>query len=274
LLEEAMSWNRAIESWDERDGYRMARIHDPQDQAAVTEALQARGARMVWLGAHKPAGSSAFQWLDGTPVNYQAWTPGHAGEPVIITEIQAKNNGTLRTSTAETPDWIELYNPGSEPVDLQNWRFMVRTPYRAGEAWIKKRDNGVSTIIPPQNYRLVLFGVETPDPKELSFSFNLEAKGALLRWCDPKGQVIQDFNRPWAAFEADTSIGCAENGTDWGLCEAPTPGAPNRRRVTSIQPPDTSGDVPTAILLMAENAGGWTAEMPQRRAWLLLERAP
>ncbi len=43
-----------------------------------------------------------------------AWTP-------IISEFLAQNNGPLTDEDGATSDWIEIFNPGPGPVDLQGW---------------------------------------------------------------------------------------------------------------------------------------------------------
>jgi hypothetical protein len=44
---------------------------------------------------------------------------GHA--QVVISEYSSSNVDELRDQLGETPDWIELYNSGSSPVDLTGW---------------------------------------------------------------------------------------------------------------------------------------------------------
>jgi hypothetical protein len=40
---------------------------------------------------------------------------------VVINEIMSSNAQVLRDEDGDTPDWIELFNPGSEEVNLQDW---------------------------------------------------------------------------------------------------------------------------------------------------------
>ena len=41
----------------------------------------------------------------------------------IITEFMASNQAVLLdgSSPPESPDWIELYNPGDQSIDLKDW---------------------------------------------------------------------------------------------------------------------------------------------------------
>ncbi|MCB9796630.1 MAG: lamin tail domain-containing protein [Alphaproteobacteria bacterium] len=40
---------------------------------------------------------------------------------LLINELMADNGGSLTTSLGATPDWVELYNPGAAPVNLEGW---------------------------------------------------------------------------------------------------------------------------------------------------------
>ena len=43
-----------------------------------------------------------------------------AAEP-IISEFQADNVSTLQDKDGNYEDWIEIRNPGTEPINLQGW---------------------------------------------------------------------------------------------------------------------------------------------------------
>src|SRR5436190_5342862 len=40
---------------------------------------------------------------------------------VLISEFMALNNATLADQDAQFSDWIELYNPGPETINLRDW---------------------------------------------------------------------------------------------------------------------------------------------------------
>src|SRR5436190_1150621 len=42
-------------------------------------------------------------------------------QTVLLNEIQVSNGITLVDENGDTPDWIELFNPGSSAVDLNGW---------------------------------------------------------------------------------------------------------------------------------------------------------
>ena len=44
------------------------------------------------------------------------------GQSVIINEVVSSNSIYI-DEDGDTPDWIELYNYGSQDINLQNWTF-------------------------------------------------------------------------------------------------------------------------------------------------------
>src|SRR2546430_16795398 len=45
----------------------------------------------------------------------------HAAGPVIISEFMADNTRTLADEDGSYEDWIEIYNGGSSPVNMDGW---------------------------------------------------------------------------------------------------------------------------------------------------------
>lgn len=272
LFPESLSWNRAKDHFDSHPTLRMAGIRTAAEQAEVVAVLKARGVRApVWTGGHRAAGEEDFKWQDGSNVGYAAWMPSAVPPPVIVTEIQAKNQRTLRNANGESPDWIEIHNPGTEPVNLGGWHLFYRDDSKAAE--LRIRPSIVKdVIIAPGAYRLIYFGERRPEEGAIAFSLNLEAQGAIIHWTDPRGQVVQAFNTPWPAFEADMSIGQSPLGDAWGVCEKPTPGQPNSKLVSSLEPPAAGEDGPRSILLLPEFDFRWTMEIPNLKTWVLVER--
>jgi hypothetical protein len=64
----------------------------------------------------------------GTPAQTLAWlfvallAPSIAfTQSIFLNEIQVSNQTTLTDENGDTPDWIELFNPGPATVDLNGW---------------------------------------------------------------------------------------------------------------------------------------------------------
>ena len=52
--------------------------------------------------------------------------PVHLQAAPIISEFLADNDGGLRDEDGDDADWIEIYNPDPDPVNLAGWRLTVR----------------------------------------------------------------------------------------------------------------------------------------------------
>ncbi|MCC7502106.1 MAG: lamin tail domain-containing protein, partial [Flavobacteriales bacterium] len=59
---------------------------------------------------------------------YQVQLPPPPQPSVVINEVMAKNVSTAEDEYNEAEDWIELYNPTPDPVDLSGW-FLTDTPF-------------------------------------------------------------------------------------------------------------------------------------------------
>jgi hypothetical protein len=49
------------------------------------------------------------------------FTPSLAGAQPLINEVMASNTSTVQDAYGDYPDWIEIFNPGSSPIDLDGY---------------------------------------------------------------------------------------------------------------------------------------------------------
>jgi hypothetical protein len=54
--------------------------------------------------------------------------------PIRVNEVMASNGTTLLAADGTAPDWVELYNPNNQPVDISGWRLSDKT---GEKAWTK-----------------------------------------------------------------------------------------------------------------------------------------
>ena len=158
--------------------------------------------------------------LDGVVANA---SPVAAG--LVINEILA-NNATLKEADGSTPDWVELYNPSTNTVDLGDMSLSdsTLTPRR----WVFP--GGV--ILPAQNYLVVRFDSGAPASTSsgpiLNTGFGLKANGDsvyLFKKLADGGGVLDA--RSFGLQTPDYSIGRIPSaGTNWNLT-LPTAGTDN-----------------------------------------------
>src|SRR6266496_111316 len=131
---------------------------------------------------------------------FLAW-PAAAQADVIISEFMPANDRTLADEDGAFPDWIELFNAGSGPVNLLGWH-LTDNPGAPGQ-WTFP-----SVTVAPGGF-LVVFASgknRTNDPTHLHTSFQLDADGGYLALVKPDGAAIASaFTYP--AVKEDVSFG-------------------------------------------------------------------
>lgn len=144
--------------------------------------------------------------------------PLSAGAQLRINEIMQSNVGGVLDDLNEFPDsWVELYNTGSEAVDLSQYSIGLEaeasTAYRLP-----------AMTIEPGAFQLVYCDKEGT---ALHTDFRLDSgKGSLYLFCgaEPADSLpsIKKMPAPGVAYGRKT-----EDSDKWGYQAQPTPGAPN-----------------------------------------------
>ncbi len=140
-----------------------------------------------------------------------------AAPPVVINELMASNESTLRDEAGGHPDWVELYNQGEDPVALDGWVL---------------RDGGGEVTLPDglqiEGGGLLLLYLDA-DGAGGALPMGLSRDGEVLQLLAPTagGLVLADRMEP-DALRADVSWGRFPDGGPYisGTIQA-TPGAPN-----------------------------------------------
>jgi hypothetical protein len=129
-----------------------------------------------------------------------------SGAPVI-SEFMADNNSALYDEDGDSSDWIELYNPDPNAVDLGGY-FLTNDPAeRMG--W----EIPAPTILPAGGSVIVFASNKDRKVGELHANFRLsKAAGGHLALVDPDGQtIVQEYAGYPEQFE-DFSYGLAQTG--------------------------------------------------------------
>ncbi len=144
-----------------------------------------------------------------------------------ITEFMAANSATLADEDGAFSDWIEIFNPDRDPVNLAGW-------YLTDAATIKTKWQFPNVTVPGGGY-LVVFasGKNRRDPgRTLHTNFSLSAGGEYLGLIRPDGTTVAtDFAPTFPAQYSDISFGITQP-TDGsagaiGYLRTATPGANN-----------------------------------------------
>ncbi len=121
---------------------------------------------------------------------------------LIISEILAANSGGLNDSDGDSSDWIELYNPTSQPINLQGWA-LTDSPADLNE-WVFPSvtigANEFLTVFASGKNRAVA-------GNELHTNFRLSTSGDFLALVRPNGTIEQQFNPSYPPQVSNVSYG-------------------------------------------------------------------
>lgn len=149
------------------------------------------------------------------------------GSP-IISEFMASNEETLVLANGESPDWIELHNPGAASVDLAGWSLSDNS------GSLDKWTFPAGAAIPVGGHLLVYAsGQDLRNPEEeLHTNFNLSQDGEFLALIDPQGEITQlAFSPAFPEQFTDISFGVPQDQTEPAYFSTPTPGEANNDSV-------------------------------------------
>lgn len=132
---------------------------------------------------------------------------------VRLNEVCSKNDGNL-TVNGETPDWIELYNEGTDAVQLLGYQL-------SDDLDVPAKWTFPSVSLEAGDYLVVLAdGTDTQDDY-VHTNFKLSS-GENIVFSDADGQEIEELDV--ATLESDTTYAYIDN--QWRRAE-PTPGSSN-----------------------------------------------
>lgn len=145
---------------------------------------------------------------------------------LYINEIMSSNTQTIEDQPGEFDDWFELFNPGTEPVDIGG--FYV-TDDKNNPTKHQFPTGDPATVIPAGGF-LLIWADEQVSQGALHVNFKLSANGEFLGIYgdDASTSLIDSVSFP--AIAADQSYGRqVDGGTPWRtfISGATTPGASN-----------------------------------------------
>ena len=144
---------------------------------------------------------------------------------LMINEVLAANGDGLQDEDGDTPDWIELHNPGDEAVNLGGWVLtdgsgawwtFPETTLGAGEYLVVFASGKDRKPIPVT----VVLGISN-----LHTSFQLSQTGEYLALVDPSGEIhpANRFDPQYPGQVTDVSYG-RYDGWQWRYFGSPSPG--------------------------------------------------
>ena len=210
--------------------------------------------QVVWAANH------GIHDLAGSPNNFAGgnWTyeldPDAPLPRVVISEFMADNKNTIHDEDGDSPDWIEIFNPTANDMNLAGWA-LTDDPKNLVE-W-----QFPNVTLAANSYLLVFASGKdrTNVIGRLHTNFQLASSGEFLALVDRQTNIMSSFTPVYPPQEKDVSYGRDRFSQDVvGYFTTPTPGAPNSTVgtgfSTKVQFAAEGGTFTTAFAL-----GLWTA---------------
>src|SRR5258706_8167338 len=121
---------------------------------------------------------------------------------VIINEIMASNNTGYQDPAfpGQNPDWIELYNPTANPVNLEGWKLKD-----SSSTWTFPTGSSIAAgsylVVAADDKNL------TDPSKVMHTNFNLNKDGEYLGLLQPDSTVASEFAPAYPKQTTDISYG-------------------------------------------------------------------
>jgi hypothetical protein len=140
---------------------------------------------------------------------------------VFINELAANNQSVVSDEFGEYDQWLELYNPNSDTVDVAAWRI---SDGQFGNYLIPSGND--KSLIPPFGFKIFWADQQTNQGwNHMDFSLNGSSGGCVYL---VKPDASQDDQICYSFIPADSSYGRAGDGSPvWRLFKVPTPDASN-----------------------------------------------
>lgn len=173
-------------------------------------------------------------------------------QSLVINEIMASNATTIADEDGDYPDWIELYNSGTEPVNLHG--FMISDQPSNPGRWTFP-----SIVIEPGEFLLIFAsGKNRHEGPYLHTNFSISASGEYLLLSNPQYAVIDYFSP--VELLTDNAYGRLTDGADsLVFFQGATPGYSNNGQPLFVEYIDAllfsheQGFYQQAFLLQVEN---------------------
>ncbi|MCB9260582.1 MAG: CotH kinase family protein [Ignavibacteriales bacterium] len=156
--------------------------------------------------------------------------------PVIFINEFLASNETINEDKdfEQNSDWLELYNPHNETIDLSNW--YLTDNLDIPDKW--QIPNGIS--ISPGEFFLFWADGQDTIINSLHTNFKLSAEGEAIGLFDSNQNLIDSII--YSNQQVDISMGRNPDGEiNWSLFDNPTPGSSNNTSIyLKLEPPNFS----------------------------------
>lgn len=154
---------------------------------------------------------------------FSCWGLTLNSQSVVINEFMSKNQNVIADIDGAYSDWIELYNPSDETINLEG--FALSDKEDEPQKWVFP-----SVEIQPNSFLLVFASGKDYQTDELHTNFSIKGSGESLFLSDDDGIFIDSVDE--IALFDDQSFGRIEDGSvEWTIFAESTPNTNNANGV-------------------------------------------
>ncbi len=220
---------------DEDGDLKDVKIYYGKDISSATEKAMSLkdGLYSASLGTYED-GSEVYFYIKAsdnaehvTTSDTLSFKVGYVPPKLFINEFLASNDSCYYDSTtADYPDWIEIYNAEDEPVDIGG--YYITDDLADLTAWQIPADKPDSTTIPAKGFLLLLADKNT-EAGVLHVKLKLSSGGEQIGLTAPNGSTVID-SLTFGEQTTDVSQGRLPDGSNnWEFFNTPTPGSSNHK---------------------------------------------
>ncbi|KAA3606863.1 MAG: T9SS C-terminal target domain-containing protein [Calditrichaeota bacterium] len=152
-------------------------------------------------------------------------------ETLVINEFLAINDNCCTDEFGEFEDWVEIYNFGTNPIDLGG--FYLTDDFTTPTKFQIPQNNSTLTTIPPNSF-LVFWLDNQPEQGILHANFKLSGSGEQIGIFAPNGSVIDTISFTQQA--PNNSFGSLVDGQEFrNFISEPSPNKSNLSFLTEIK---------------------------------------
>jgi hypothetical protein len=151
------------------------------------------------------------------------WQINLLEEQPLINELMAANDSTIKDNKGEYEDWIEIYNPGSEAINIGG--MYITDDLNTPDKWQIPSNAPTQTTIPAHGYLVLWADSETTEgPNHVGFKLDKGGEAVGLYYSNLTLADSIEFGEQ----DSDISFGPYPDGSyNWRYMGFPTPGAQN-----------------------------------------------
>ena len=142
---------------------------------------------------------------------------------LVINELMASNAGEVMSPAINFDSWIELYNPGDQPVNLGG----MYLSYDANNPTMWEMPSYMGSV-PAGGFKVIWLG--SSNILRNQAPFKLDCDGGTILLSDQNGELIAKQNYP-EAMSHTAYARTTDGGNEWGWTSTPTPEATNATAV-------------------------------------------